>query len=112
MDTNLQSALADPVWDRSESHLAAMTARAHNGGPWRRTLNQLTINDQNNYVKNFLGEPGYVSRGNWRSLRCVEDFGATVTTVAPGTAGVGICQDPSGCQPSSQTAPVFQLAIS
>ncbi|MBC7502564.1 MAG: RHS repeat-associated core domain-containing protein, partial [Herminiimonas sp.] len=69
---------------------AARTARAHNGGNWRRTLAQLTTTDQNDYVKQFLGEPGFLGKGNLHALRCTQDFGTTVDTLAPGTGGVGI----------------------
>ncbi|HEX8604175.1 MAG TPA: hypothetical protein VF774_16125, partial [Pseudoduganella sp.] len=72
----------------SEEYLAAMVARAHNGGNWRRTYQSLTTSDQNDYVKRFLGNPGHTDEGDWRSLRCTESLGPS--TIKPGTNGVGI----------------------
>jgi hypothetical protein len=73
----------------NEEEIAARVARLHNGGTWRAPLAQLLgAGDSYNYVKRFLG----INRGEgeWRSLRCVENFGPNVTTVGPGTAGQGI----------------------
>jgi len=73
----------------SEEYLAAMVARAHNGGTWKRTLASLTASDSYDYVKNFLGTPDkWLNKGDWKSLRCTENFGAD--TVKPGTKGKGI----------------------
>ena len=68
--------------------LAAMVARAHNGGKSERSFASLISSDQNNYVKRFLGQPGYQTEGDWRSLRCAESLG--INTLKPGTGGKGI----------------------
>lgn len=49
--------------------------------------------DANDYVKNFIGVPEYArknysQKGDWRSLRCTESFGAN--TVKPDSGGKGI----------------------
>jgi hypothetical protein len=73
----------------SEEYLAAMVARAHNGGHWQRTLHELTSSDKYDYVKNFLGTPAhYLNKGDWKSLRCTETFGNR--TVKKGADGKGI----------------------
>jgi len=72
----------------SEEYLAAMVARAHNGGTWRRTYASLTTSDAYDYVKNFMGTTGNTSKGDWKSLRCTESLGDK--TVKPGTEGKGI----------------------
>ncbi len=87
MRKNLEAALQYRP-NASEEYLAAMVARAHNGGKWDRTYQQLTSSDQNKYVKRFLGNPGYTDEGDWRSLRCTESLGPS--TIKPGTNGVGI----------------------
>ncbi len=58
----------------SEEYLAAMVARAHNGGVWQRSYQSLITNDTFKYVKNFLGTPGYATKGDWNSLRCTENI--------------------------------------
>ncbi|MEO1768089.1 hypothetical protein [Thiobacter aerophilum] len=92
MHKNAKMAQSSAVWDKSEVHLAAMVARAHNGGKWERSLSSLTSprssasGDQNHYVKRFLGDkPG---EGDWYSLRCAESFGKS--TVRPGMQGKGV----------------------
>jgi len=88
MKKNLRAALRYKP-DASEEHLAAMVARAHNGGRWRRDLEKLTKSDAYDYVKNFLGTPTkFLGKGDWKSLRCTETFGTG--TIKPGTNGKGI----------------------
>lgn len=72
----------------SEAYLAAMVARAHNGGTWMKTYEQLVSRDEHDYVKNFVGASGYRRKGDWNALRCAEGFGSR--TVIPGTNGEGI----------------------
>ncbi|MEO6279418.1 RHS repeat-associated core domain-containing protein [Roseateles sp.] len=88
MQNNLTRVLARyPTADDEE--VAARVARLHNGGNWQAPLATLKgAGDSFNYVKRFLGD--IHGEGEWRSLRCVEDFGTGVTTVAPGTAGSGV----------------------
>jgi hypothetical protein len=90
MRKNLNNAMRSPFWDGSEEHLAAMVARAHNGGEWRRSLRSLTGNrpgeDSGGYVKSFLGR--LAGRGDLYSLRCVDSFGSR--TLEPGRNGRGI----------------------
>ena len=86
MDKNMNAAHASKTWDKSEEHLAAMVARAHNGGVWDRTLSSLKASDSYDYVKRFLGV--HKSAGDWYSLRCAESLGSN--TVKPGTQGKGI----------------------
>jgi RHS repeat-associated protein len=87
MRKNLEAAIAYQS-TASEAYLAAMVARAHNGGVWKRTYQQLTTSDSYDYVKNFIGAPGHTVKGDWKSLRCTESLGDN--TVRPGTGGVGI----------------------
>lgn len=88
MRKNLKAALQYQP-GASEEYLAAMVARAHNGGAWKRPLQSLTTSDAYDYVKNFLGTPTkFLDKGDWKSLRCTENFGAG--TVKPGTNGEGI----------------------
>ena len=88
MRKNLKAALQSHP-GASEEYLAAMVARAHNGGKWNRTLEQLTSRDPYSYVKNFLGTPDkWLGKGDWKSLRCTENFGAD--TVKPGKNGKGV----------------------
>ncbi|WP_305824314.1 hypothetical protein [Massilia brevitalea] len=72
----------------SEEYLAAMVARAHNGGKWQRTYQELVANDEHDYVKNFLGIGKFTGKGDFKSLRCTEDFGTG--TIKPGNKGNGI----------------------
>lgn len=94
MKKNLDATKGYSNFDGSEAHLAAMVARAHNGGSWKRSFSSLTSpndassGDQNHYVKYFLGQSGYRAKGDWYSLRCTESFGTN--TVKPGTQGKGI----------------------
>lgn len=88
MRHNLNRVLAE-FPSAKEEEIAARVARLHNGGNWRLPMAGLTgANDAYGYVKRFIG----INRGEgeWRSLRCVENFGPNVTTVGPGTAGQGI----------------------
>jgi hypothetical protein len=73
-----------------EKEVASRVARLHNGGRNWDTPNAaiLTSVDANDYVKRFLGNRR--GEGEWRSLRCTQDFGNTVQTVVPGTNGKGI----------------------
>lgn len=72
-----------------EEEIAARVARLHNGGNWNAPLATLKgAGDSFNYVKRFLGDQR--GEGEFRSLRCTQDFGPTVRTVAPGTNGRGI----------------------
>ena len=88
MRKNLSAALAYQP-NASEEHIAAMVARAHNGGNWKRSLADLTASDSFDYVKNFLGTPTkFLDKGDWKSLRCTENFGPG--TLKPGTNGKGI----------------------
>jgi hypothetical protein len=87
MHKNLDAALQYRP-SASEEYLAAMVARAHNGGKWMRTYQELTANDDYNYVKNFIGSPGNIVKGDWKSLRCTENLGTN--NVKPGTQGKGI----------------------
>ena len=95
MQNNLNTVLARYP-NGTEDETAARVARMHNGGAWQRTLAQLTQNDSFNYVKRFLGEPGFRNEGFVRALRCVEDFGTRVDNVirpggaTPSTNGVGV----------------------
>jgi len=87
MRKNMNAALrAQP--SASEEYLAAMVARAHNGGTWNRTYDDLKKHDSYNYVKNFIGIDIYTKKGDWKSLRCTDSFGTN--TVKPGTNGKGI----------------------
>jgi hypothetical protein len=74
--------------EASEAYLAAMVARAHNGGTWQKTYEKLLSGDAHDYVKNFIGRPSHQSKGDWNALRCTEGFGPD--TVTPGTKGKGI----------------------
>lgn len=55
MDKNMNAASKSNTFDGTEEHLAAMVARAHNGGIWDRTLVSLKSSDSYDYVKRFLG---------------------------------------------------------
>lgn len=90
MKANMTNAKNTKVFDGTEEHLAAMVARAHNGGNWKRPLSDLSspsvLKDQNHYVKYFLGKiPG---KGDWYSLRCADSFGEE--TVKLGSQGKGV----------------------
>ena len=72
-----------------EKYLAAMVARAHNGGTWQKTYPLLTTQDEHDYVKSFIGIGAkFTNKGDWVSLRCTETLGKD--TVKPGTSGEGI----------------------
>ena len=86
MKKNMDIAKASSTFDGTEEHLAAMVARAHNGGKWERILTDLKKSDNYNYVKKFLGEQK--NSGDWYSIRCAESFGAS--TIHPGAGGKGI----------------------
>jgi hypothetical protein len=86
MDKNMNAASKSNTFDGTEEHLAAMVARAHNGGIWDRTLVSLKKSDSYDYVKRFLGVQK--NEGDWYSLRCAESLGPN--TVKPGTQGKGI----------------------
>lgn len=87
MNVNLTKATAYQP-SASEQYLAAMVARLHNGGDWRRTYAQLTnpATDAYNYVENFIGTAGHTNKGDWDSIRCTNSFGARSID----DAGVGI----------------------
>jgi RHS repeat-associated protein len=87
MHKNLDAALQYQP-NASEEYLAAMVARAHNGGSWKRTYQDLITVDEHKYVKNFVGTSGNTANGDWKSLRCTENLGTN--TVKPGTQGKGI----------------------
>lgn len=86
MNKNMKVALASQTWYKSEEHLAAMVARAHNGGVWDRNLPSLKASDSFDYVKRFLGVRK--EKGDWYSLRCTNSLGSN--TVKPGTQGKGV----------------------
>jgi RHS repeat-associated protein len=87
MQKNLKAALKYRP-NASEEYLAAMVARAHNGGTWKLPYEDLTSEDPNQYVQKFLGVNGYTSKGDFKSIRCTENLGPS--TLKPGTQGVGI----------------------
>lgn len=69
--------------------LAAMVARAHNGGNWKRTYDQLTTSDAYDYVKNFIGTTGHKDKGDWNAIRCTESFGKDTLTAGKNGRGIG-----------------------
>ncbi len=73
----------------TEEHLAAMVARAHNGGNWKRTYASLTSSDSYDYVKNFMGAPGGLGKGDFKSLRCTDSLGPDTIKVGTGGKGIG-----------------------
>ena len=77
----------------TEEHLAAMVARAHNGGEWKQTYAYLTSHpdtaDPYDYVKNFMGAPGSLGKGDIKSLRCTDSLGPDTIKVGTGGKGLG-----------------------
>lgn len=78
----------------SEEEYAGRIARMHNSGrnsTWNSpNFDTLLRNEANDYVKKFLGKPGYRQKGEWNSLRCAEYLQGSARLGDISTLGNGV----------------------